>query len=345
MRRISKNLWPVTIHKERGNMHVNVVHVLVGLVIFQVVLNVFYLASLARPSRECEDGIVKSASAYNARRGKRTGNLEELEKSQELCLAYPHTLVGRITIDVNVTSTLEDIKHAMPAMTWGKWQPTDCKSSHRVAIIIPYRNRRHHLCLLLRYLHPFLQRQQLHYRIFLAEQAGVGTWNKGRVMNAGYLEAAKLFDFQCVIFHDVDLVPEDDRNSYGCHDTPLHMSSAPSQDKYKTLYKSLVGGVLKFPREHFLKVNGYSNEYWGWGGEDDDMALRLKASVFGFERVDLALGRYTSLTHENRDTNPRRMALLKNAKSKKNSDGVSAIPYHVEAVTDEKLYTHILISI
>ena len=40
----------------------------------------------------------------------------------------------------------------------------------QAAIIIPYRNRFKQLMIFLRHLHPFLQRQQLMYRIIVVEQ-------------------------------------------------------------------------------------------------------------------------------------------------------------------------------
>ena len=42
----------------------------------------------------------------------------------------------------------------------------------------------------------------------------------------GYAEALKHFPYTCFVFHDVDLIPEDDRISYGCKQSPMHMSVA-----------------------------------------------------------------------------------------------------------------------
>ena len=53
------------------------------------------------------------------------------------------------------------------------------------------------------------------------------------LMNIGYTEAIKIHDYQCFIFHDVDLVPENDKNIYSCYKQPRHMSAAIDKFKYK----------------------------------------------------------------------------------------------------------------
>ena len=39
-------------------------------------------------------------------------------------------------------------------------------------------------------------------------------------------------------------------------------------------YPQFVGGVLAMTSGQFIAVNGFSNFYFGWGGEDDDMYKR-----------------------------------------------------------------------
>ena len=44
------------------------------------------------------------------------------------------------------------------------------------------------------------------------------------LFNVGYAEAIRDYDWDCFVFHDVDLLPEDDRNLYTCPEKPRHMS-------------------------------------------------------------------------------------------------------------------------
>ena len=53
-------------------------------------------------------------------------------------------------------------------------------------------------------------------------------------MNIGYLEAKKDDDYDCVVFHDVDLLPEDDRLLYTCRNTPKHLSVAIDKYGYRS---------------------------------------------------------------------------------------------------------------
>lgn len=108
------------------------------------------------------------------------------------------------------------------------------------------------------------------YQIFVVEPTTPlkVRFNKGRVMNAAYLEALKMRSkIDCFIFHDVDLIPEDDRNLYSCPPLPRHLSAAIDKFDYKLPYDYLVGGVFAISTKHYEMINGYSNIYWGWGAE------------------------------------------------------------------------------
>nr|XP_054922487.1 beta-1,4-N-acetylgalactosaminyltransferase bre-4-like isoform X2 [Dermacentor andersoni] len=192
----------------------------------------------------------------------------------ELCPLVPPHLVGRLKVLKEAPSfeTMEkEFPHILPG---GRYQPKDCTARHRVAILVPYRDREEHLRVFLYNMHQMLPRQQIDYTIFVIEQAGQGKFNRAKLFNVGYLEALALYDYQCFIFHDVDLIPEDDRNLYTCPEQPRHMSVAIDTMKYRLPYALIFGGVSALKKEHMQLVNGFSNEYWGWGGEDDDMSYR-----------------------------------------------------------------------
>ncbi len=206
-------------------------------------------------------------------------------------------------------------------------------------------------------MHPFLQRQELEYQIFIVEQSNDQPFNKGILMNAGFLEIMRLqssqinlknvtFSFDCVVFHDVDLLPEDDRIMYSCpFYKPRHLSVAIDKYKYKMAYYRLIGGVLNFKPTHFVSVNGYSNSYWGWGAEDDDMEVRLSKIKLGFERPNINIAHYRMLKHSARFKNPIRNKLLNHAHNRFTVDGLNNVNYTIVESTNYKLFTHILIDV
>ncbi|XP_014250266.1 beta-1,4-galactosyltransferase 4-like isoform X2 [Cimex lectularius] len=233
----------------------------------------------------------------------------------------------------------------------GTWRPPHCTSRHSIAVIIPYRNRKNQLDVLLDYLPPLLQRQQVNYRIFVVEQIGNDTYNKGILMNAGFLTALEMpsegVTYHCFIFHDVDLLLEDERNMYTCPQQPRHLSVAVNELGYKLPYRILVGGVFAIRTEHFLRVNGYSNLYWGWGGEDDDMGYRVEHVMSSISRPPEWIARYTMLKHDKRRPLSRkvRMKLLRTSWRRYRLDGLNTVQYGLGDVIEKDLFTHVFIDV
>ena len=149
----------------------------------------------------------------------------------------------------------------------------------------------------------------MEYGVYIVEQAGNLPFNRAMLMNVGAAEAIKQHDYQCFIFHDVDLLPEDDRNLYTCPiqvgqifsvvvadpappSQPRHMSVSIDSFLYRLPYDDIFGGVSAMTVDQFKLVNGFSNLFWGWGGEDDDMANRLRVKKLFISRYPANIARY-----------------------------------------------------
>ncbi|XP_005177108.1 beta-1,4-N-acetylgalactosaminyltransferase bre-4 isoform X1 [Musca domestica] len=211
----------------------------------------------------------------------------------------------------------------------GAFKPKDCIARHHVAIVVPFRDRYAHLSIFLRNIHKFLMQQRIAYRIFIIEQTNGKPFNRAALMNIGFLEAMKLYKWDCFIFHDVDLLPLDNRNLYNCPRQPRHMSVAIDKFNYKLPYRTIFGGVSAMTREHFLTVNGFSNSYFGWGGEDDDMSNRLRNANLFIARYPINIARYTMLKHQKEKANPKRYENLVNGINKIGNDGLNSIKYDI----------------
>lgn len=143
------------------------------------------------------------------------------------CPPIPPDLEGTIEVDKDhVEMDILEERFRDKLTPGGMFRPIECNPKDRVAIIVPYRDRPQHLSIFLNNIHPFLMKQQIEYGIFVVEQAPDELFNRASLMNIGSVEALKIKDWDCFIFHDVDLLPMDDRNLYTCPDQPRHMSVA-----------------------------------------------------------------------------------------------------------------------
>ncbi|CAH8517186.1 unnamed protein product [Schistosoma turkestanicum] len=266
--------------------------------------------------------------------------------------------IGKMTFNDNFDEHINPINDTFyPHNPGGSWmfkeENTTCSNVplSGVAIVIVCRDRWKQLNNTLSNLIPVLQRQHLCYRIFVIEQEGNDMLNKGQLLNIGFVEASKRFRFNCVIFHDADVIPLDDRIPHDCDNETLehvvHLSVGVSTWNYILPYKSLIGGVLKISTKHLMQINGYSNGYFGWGGEDDDLEKRLKASKIMYKHIQPSIGRYFAQPHAKqvRSKVKIRYRLLRSAASRIFLDGLNSLKYEIRNFSEKQYYTHILIAL
>lgn len=266
-----------------------------------------------------------------------------------LCPDISPFIGGPVRVFLPVALSMKDVEQKNPLVTkGGRYKPPDCESKHKTAVIIPHRNREQHLKYLLYHLHPFLQRQQLNYGIYIIHQAGNFTFNRAKLLNVGFKEAMKEEDWDCLYFHDVDLIPEDDRNIYICDANPKHASIAMDKFGYKLPYRTYFGGVSALTPQQYMKMNGFPNNYWGWGGEDDDIAVRVSLSGMLISRPPAHIGRYKMIRHDHdrgNEENPKRFNLLAKSRRTWRQDGMNALEYHFLSKEYYPLYTNITVDI
>lgn len=62
-------------------------------------------------------------------------------------------------------------------------------------------------------------------------------------------------------------------------------------------------------RQQYEDVNGFHNDFWGWGGEDDDLSNRLSSKGYQIVHDLTSSGRFHSLEHPSVKANPNRYGI------------------------------------
>lgn len=145
-------------------------------------------------------------------------------------------------------------------------------------IIIPYREneiRKKQLRILLDFFDKNLDNR---LKYILSVQKDNKPFNRGRLLNEA-VKANKQYDY--FIFHDCDLLPDTELLEYYYQYpvVPLHLGYR-GQRYSKNIPISwpknkFIGGVLSVNKFDFFLVNGFPNNFWGWGGEDDALSYRF----------------------------------------------------------------------
>lgn len=163
-------------------------------------------------------------------------------------------------------------------------------------------------------------------------------FNRGALLNIG-AKIAEKNGLDYVIFHDVDLLPLMKIVPYyiAFPEKPIHIGKAWTS-KYDS--PTFLGGVLSMSIEDIKKTNGFPNQFWGWGGEDDALRNRIKSKKLEVYQPTLRGEGFKELIHVDSRTKQewKNMRKWEDLKEDTGRSGYKNIKYSVlstEDITDK----------
>ena len=122
---------------------------------------------------------------------------------------------------------------------------------HKLAVIVPFRDRFEELLEFAPHMHTFLNRQRVRHQIWVINQVDQHRFNRASLLNIGFLLSR--LDSDYVALHDVDLLPMNNNLSYAYPaEGPFHVSGPDIHPLYH--YKTFVGGILLLSNKQFEEV-------------------------------------------------------------------------------------------
>jgi hypothetical protein len=208
------------------------------------------------------------------------------------------------------------------------------EENKRLGIIVPFRKRENHLIQFV----PHMKARMPQTRIYIIEQFDNKPFNRAKLLNIGFQMFHSEFDYFAA--HDIDLLPV--KANYAYPLKPTHLATKAEQFGYKMPYAEYFGGVTLFNNGDFVTVNGYSNFFWGWGGEDDEMYKRCMETV----GVDSRECTFKSLPHARKiDPNLHKVNVEKINKQRGANDGLTFLDYELKGSNVLGGYHHIKVEL
>ena len=143
----------------------------------------------------------------------------------------------------------------------------------KLGVCVPYRNREEHLNKFIPRVGKHLKQHGIDFQMYFCHQVDDKLFNRGATKN---IAAKHAFEDGCdyIVWHDIDMIPEEGADYSFPKDNPIHLATRISQMDYTLKYHEYFGGAVLFSKEQVEATNGYSNDYWDWGMEDDDLFWR-----------------------------------------------------------------------
>ncbi|KAF7244050.1 hypothetical protein EG68_10587, partial [Paragonimus skrjabini miyazakii] len=208
-------------------------------------------------------------------------------------------------LDPNINTNLQlpiDVELCNSRITTRQPYVSYRRHPHRLALLIPFRERFTELQQFLVHLERFLNNQNVAHTFYVLNQVDNLRFNRAALLNVGAIESDKaetegiLVDYfsthgegpswnvqrfclprtDYLALHDVDLLPLDPEIRYTWPSGAgiCHLIPAQLHPRYYW-FKNYFGGAVLITRANFLQINGLSNSFWGWGSEDDEFRLRI----------------------------------------------------------------------
>ncbi|EDV20030.1 uncharacterized protein TRIADDRAFT_61457 [Trichoplax adhaerens] len=108
------------------------------------------------------------------------------------------------------------------------------KTKHKLAVVIPFRDRFDELMVMVPHLSRYLQSSRINFEIIVVNQVDQWRFNRAALLNVGFHLTNIKSDFDYIILHDVDLLPMSYQLNYAYpEDGPYHISSPDLHPIYK----------------------------------------------------------------------------------------------------------------